>query len=426
VTTKYLAKDDSWFRLDNAAKIYPAVKGSELTSVFRVSVELKKRVKARPLLDAVAIIEDRFPFYKVRLKTGFFWYYLERYNAPIKVVPDIGMPCRAFNKDELMFRVLVKDNRISAEFSHILTDGAGAFEFLKILLKIYFDKCLIHGTSNTKSIGYENEILEENYEDAYKRYFKKIKSPTIKGLKAFHIPFNLKLKPRFDLLKVVIPLDKINNRAKAFNLSLTEYLVAVYIYSLQEVYKLQSDFNKRRSHKNIRIQVPVNLRKIFPSKTMRNFSLFVMPGIDLRLGYFTFDEIAKVVHHQMQLETDKKLINKTISRNVGGEKIPLVRAMPLFFKSVFLSGLYRSATKQYSGVVTNYGKMQLPSYISKQINFFVLIPPPPNKILKINCGAIGFENKLVLSFGNITVSKELERHFFSLLVKHGVPVKIIK
>ena len=53
---------------------------------------------------------------------------------------------------------------------------------------------------------------------------------------------------------------------------------------------------------------------------MRNFSLFVLPEIDLRLGQYTFDEIIKIVHHRMKLETDEKLINKIISRNVGSEK----------------------------------------------------------------------------------------------------------
>lgn len=417
--------DNFWLRLDNAAKIFPAVKGRELTSVFRITAELKERVKAKPLFDAIAAIEDRFPFYKVRLRAGFFWYYLEQHNVPITVEPDEERPCRAFGKDELMFRVLVKENHISAEFSHILTDGAGAFEFLKTLLLTYFGKCQIPGTTISESVGSDEELLNENYEDAYKRYFKKVKSPVIKMSKAFHVPFRLKARPKFDTLKAIIPLDAITTKAKAHEVSLTEYLTAVYIFSLQKIHNQQSAFSKNRSSKIIRIEVPVNLRKMFPSETMRNFSLYVMPGIDLRLGHYTFDEIVKTVYHQMQLETDKKLINKMISRNVGGEKIPLVRAMPLFLKSLLLSRLYRVATRHYSGVVTNFGKVRLPTHISDQINLFILIPPPPNNILKTNCGVIGFNNNLVLSFGNITVSNELERLFLTFLTGEGVPVKII-
>jgi hypothetical protein len=60
------------------------------------------------------------------------------------------------------------------------------------------------------------------------------------------------------------------------------------------------------------------------------------------------------------------------------------------------------------------------------MDYFILTAPPPNKKLKINCGIIGFNNKLVLSFGNITISKEFERKFFNFLVQQGINVKLSK
>ena len=59
-------KQQFWMRLDNAAKIYPAVQSEELTAVFRLSCVLKERVKVTPLLEAIRKIEDRFPYYKVK------------------------------------------------------------------------------------------------------------------------------------------------------------------------------------------------------------------------------------------------------------------------------------------------------------------------------------------------------------------------
>ena len=85
---------------------------------------------------------------------------------------------------------------------------------------------------------------------------------------------------------------------------------------------------------------------------MRNFSLFVMPEIDLRLGHYSFDEIIKSVFHQIQLETEEKLINKNISRNVGSEKKIYVRGIPLLLKSLILRlKFYSLGTSQYSGVI---------------------------------------------------------------------------
>ena len=416
--------DDFWLRLDNAAKIYPAVKDRELTAVFRISVELKEKVKAKPFLEAVKAIENRFPYFKVKLKPGFFWYYLEYENLPTLVKVEGDVPCRAFNNNELMYRVLVKGNRISVEFSHILTDGTGAFEFLKFLLFTYFEKCcllLLEGLAYHRG---SEPAAKEEYEDAFNRYFKKSTSPYIKVPKAFHVNFPLKPKPRFGVLIAIIPLEQIAAKAKAYQVSITEYLVAVYLYALQAIYNSLTPLAKRRSHKMVRIEVPINLRKMYSTKTMRNFTLYVMPEIDLRLGHYTFEEIIKTVYHQMQLETDKKLINKMISRNVSGEKNPFIKGVPLFLKSIILSRLFSVGTSGYSGVITNMGKVNLTPEMNKLIDRFVFVPPPPNKILKVNCGVVGFDNKLVLSFGNITTSKELEQHFFTLLTSQGISVKI--
>ena len=418
--------NDFWLRLDNAAKIYPAIKDKELTSVFRVGVELKERIKAKQFFEAIHAIEERFPYYKVKLKAGVFWYYLEPRHLPITVEPDHIIPCRAFAKDELMFRVLAKENKISVEFSHILTDATGAFEFLKTLLLAYLEKCCLQLPQELFFLRPGETPSHEEYEDAYNRYFRKIESRPVKTPKAFHLPFRLKNLPRFDVLTAIVSTDDIKKKAKEYEVSLTEYLAAVYLYSLQNIHDRLSPFKKRTSHKIIRIEVPVNLRKLFPTYTMRNFSLYVMPGIDLRLGHYSFEEIIKTVHHQMQLETDKKLISKMISRNVSGEKNPFIRAVPLFIKSFILSKLYSLATAQYSGVVTNLGNINLTPGINKWIDKFIFIPPPPNKNLKVNCAVAGFDNKLVISFGNITVSKEVERQFLTFLIAQGIPVKIVR
>jgi NRPS condensation-like uncharacterized protein len=413
-----------WLRLDNAAKIYPAIKDQELTSVFRISATLKERLKARPLLEALHAMEERFPYYKVKLKAGFFWYYLEPCNLPITLEPDQDLPCRAFAKDELMFRVLVKDNKVSVEFSHILTDGTGAFEFLKTLLVLYFKNCCQTLSSELPFLNPEENPSKEEFEDAYNRYFKKIDSPPPKIASAFHVPFLLKETSRFEVLTAIIPIAAILKKAREYKVSLTEYLAAVYLYALQKIHDQLPAFKKRTCNKILRIEVPVNLRKVYPSRTMRNFSLYVLPGIDLRLGQYSFEEIIKTVYHQMQLETDKKLIGKMISRNVSGEKNSFVRGVPLFIKSLVLAKLYAQGTSQYSGVVTNLGKIDLGPEINNQIKKFQFIPPPPNKILKVNCGVAGFGDTLVISFGNITQSKELERQFLTFLTSEGIPVKV--
>lgn len=325
-----------------------------------------------------------------------------------------------------MFRVLTGENSISVEFSHILTDASGAFEFLKSLLLLYFSYCGIPVPPSLPFIRPGETPAEEEYEDAYSRYFRKTVSPRMHMRRAFHLPFAIKRPPDLEVLKMEMPADSVLKQAKTYGVSLTEYLTAIYLFSLQEIFEALPPLRKRVSNKIFRIEVPVNLRRIYPTISMRNFSLYVLPEIDLRLGHYTFEEIVKTVYHLLRLETDKKLIAKMLSRNVGGERNPFVRPIPLFIKKFIFSTFYSFGTSRYSGVVTNLGKVDFPPEINRHIDHFIFIPPPPSKTLKVNCGIIGFDNKLVLSFANITASEEVEQQFLKFLNKEGIPVKIKK
>lgn len=405
-----------WFTLDNAAKIFPAVISDETPVVFRLTAVLKQPVKLTAFQQAVLKTEKRFPYFKVRLKEGFFWYYLEHLPGHIPLSPETKKLCRKFSKHEMLIRVLIRENRISLEFSHILTDGGGAFEFFKTLMIEYSLLCGARVPGEFPYIKPESAIQEEECEDAYKRHFKESVPPIVKRSGAFHLPFKLNSRPRFRQSTAMLSVEEIKQLARAKQVNITVYLVAVYLLVLQEFFDSLPPAAKYRHKKCLRIQVPIDLRNILPSKSLRNFSLFLMPEIDLRLGHYSFDEIIKTVYHQMQLESDEKLISKNIARNVGSEKKIYIRAIPLFIKSAVLQMKYYSlGTRQYSGVITNLGMVSLPNETAAMIDHFIAIPPPPNKLLKLNCGIIGFGENMVLSFGNITKSRLFEEKFLAFL-----------
>ena len=420
-------KDLFWTPLDNAAKIFPAVRSKEHTTITRLTVVLMERIVIGHLLKAIKKTEERFPYFKVCLKKGFFWYYLEHSDSPTLVEVDKGMPCSAFKKrDNLLFRILAYKNQISIEISHIMTDGYGVSRFLNFLLIHYFKEMGVLQPGEYNALP-DLKMDKEEFEDAYNRYFKENIPTVIHQPKAFHLPFPLQQKPRFDVLIAILSIDDLKKKASGRNVSITDYLVSLYLWVLQEIISDLKTQNVFVKNKILRIQVPINLRNIYPSKTMRNFSLFVMPEIDLRLGHYSFDEIVKIVYHKMQLETDEKLINKILSRNVGGERNLFVRGIPLLLKSLVLNMKYYSeGANQYSGVITNIGKIELPESISDRIDYFVITPPPPNRKLKVNCGVAGFKDKLVLSFGNITKSKELEKRIIRFLSDQGIKIKITR
>jgi NRPS condensation-like uncharacterized protein len=423
-------QEKGWLKLDNAAKLFPAIMSGELTAVFRITAQLKEPVRYSAIKEAVEITASRFPYFSVSLGSGMFWYYLEYNNMLPRIQTEEEIPCTAFaakRKDEPLYRILVKGNRISVEFIHILTDGGGAFEYLKSLLYTYF---ILTGNTISTSEGImlpDSQIADDETEDGYKRFFRKQTPPLPrKQSKAWHLPFKLNDKPRLKIMVAEIALDQLLKVVKKLDVSVTEYVVSVYLFSLQKLYLEEKERGKKQKRGVLRIEVPINLRKKFPSKTMRNFSLFILPEIDLRLGIYTFEEVLKNVHHQIQSGAEVKQISRMLSANVSHEKSLFIRVLPLFIKSMAIAAVYRKmGSTQCSGIMTNLGAVKLPEDMQKQIESFELIPTPPNRHVKISCAMVTFKNSIRLSFCNISGSTELEKHFLKHFMESGIHVKII-
>jgi len=419
-----------WLKLDNAAKLFPAIMSGELTSVFRITAFLKKPVKFSAIKEAVEITSKRFPYFSVSLGSGLFWYYLEYNHQFPRIQTEEKIPCTAFaakRKNEPLYRILVKENRISVEFIHILTDGGGALEYLKTLLYTYFRLTGITIQSTEGIILPESPVAEGEMEDGYNRFFRKKTPPPGKLTKAWHLPFSLDTKPRLKIIRSEIALDKLYEIARSCNVTVTEYLAAVYLFSLQKIYLEEKEKVKKQKRGVLRVEVPVNMRKKLPSITMRNFSLFVLPEIDLRLGTYSFEEILKIVNYQLQTGADIKQIGRFLSQNVGHEKSLLIRVLPLFIKSMAISAVYRRlGSNQCSGIMTNMGVIKIPEEMEHLIDSFEVVPTPPNTHVKISCAMVTFRNQLRLDFGNISRSTRFEMHFLKHLTESGIPVRVMK
>ena len=71
-----MSKQESWHKLDNAAKIFPPTTSFYDPKIFRFSVLLKEKVNPKNLELALKETIEEFPIYKSILKKGLFWYYL--------------------------------------------------------------------------------------------------------------------------------------------------------------------------------------------------------------------------------------------------------------------------------------------------------------------------------------------------------------
>ncbi|MFN3410586.1 MAG: hypothetical protein ACK4YF_00300 [Exilispira sp.] len=423
-STLYKDRHGHFYILDNAGSIMPAVSDRTYTSLFCFTCKLRENVDKEKLQLALNKTISRYKYLYCKLKKGLFWYYLEEIEDMPQIEDDVEPICTNYSIfSSPLFRVRAKEKRINVEFSHALTDGTGAIEFLKTLLYEYFN-ILGYNLPSTNIITASTPIDSEEYEDGYKKYYEKnLPKPDPLPI-AFHIPGKLLPEYNYRVIFGYCKVDNVLKIAKSKNLSLTEFLTAIYIYSLQQIYFSINEKERKKYSPYINFETPVNLRKIHPSKTMRNFSLFALTKIDCRMGMYSLDEIFELTKLQIQAEIKKKEHLKMIKRNVASEYIFALRLVPLFLKVLILrSAFYYLGDGLVSGFLSNIGQINIDPEYFRFIEHFDFIPAP-GKASKTNCSVVSFNNKLSIAFGSRIENTELERLFFSTLVSLGVEVEI--
>ncbi len=412
-----------WFKLDNAAKLYPAVSSFRWSSAFRISAELTEAVDPKRLQQAADNIMPRFPSLKVRMRSGLFWYYLEEIKAPLTVRQDAGHPCMPFRFRQdhgYLLRVFYYRNRISAEFFHSLTDGTGGLVFLKTLVveylrlagkKVHFD----HGAARP---------LDKPGDDEVKDAFLQMPLPRVRASRkeeaAYHFPATPEIPHTLRIIAASIPCAPLVSQAKALNATVTEYLVSVMLWAAYQSQEAQHP----RKKKPLRISVPVNMRAFYPSSTMRNFSTFVNPGIDPRLGAYTFEEIVQEVRAYIRYAVNPKLLSAVIATNVADEKNLLVRLVPRVIKDLVISGVFRqSGDRLVTSTLSNLGRTELPSGTERLIRRFEFQLGSPSSPL-CNCACVTTGGELRLVFSSNIRETTLPRETLCFLVERGVPVTV--
>ena len=118
---------------------------------------------------------------------------------------------------------------------------------------------------------------------------------------------------------------------------------------MQAIDRLQAEKEPRRSHrKPVKVLIPVNLRNLFPTRTLRNFASYITPEIDPRMGDFTFREICAAVHHRMGLENNPHTMQAKFAANVASERSPVLRVMPLFVKNLAMKLVFDAVGERKS------------------------------------------------------------------------------
>lgn len=425
IMAKKAKKSLRWVRLDNAAKIYPAAMRKNWSNLFRQSATLAEEVDKAVLESALAVVVKRFPTIAARLRKGAFWFYLQQVEQTPELKEEYSYPLVFMDKNEMKtcaLRVIAYKNRIAVEYFHSLTDGTGALVFLKNLVAEYLEQK--YGISIPFTDGILNRSLppsEEELEDNFPKYAGKV-SASRKDTNAWRMGGTRKEDGSLALTCFRIPVEPAKACAHAYGSTLTVFFGAVIMKALLELQSEQTPNSQKQ--KRIKVLFPVNLRTLFPSNTLRNFSLYTVPELDPRLGEYTLEEICKIIYHKLGTEATAKHMASVIATNVNDEKNPFVRLIPLPLKNAVMKAVYDAVGEKKSCLsFSNLGVVRVPEIMKKYITRFDFVLGAQASA-PYNCGMLSYEGTLYISFIRNVAEAGLERRFFAILRELGIPVTV--
>jgi NRPS condensation-like uncharacterized protein len=192
--------------------------------------------------------------------------------------------------------------------------------------------------------------------------------------------------------------------------------------ALQNMQEEKVPSQKRR--KPIKVFIPVNLRGIFESKSLRNFVLYTVPEITPRLGRYEFAEICETVKHQMALEVTQKNMSAKIATNTACEKIWAFKLMPLFLKNIAMKAVFNSVGERKSCLAfSNLGAVKLPEVMKQYIERMDFILGV-QATAPYDCAMLSYGDTLYINFIRNIRESELEYHFYRVLQDFGFPVTV--
>jgi len=187
--------DAKWWRLDNAALLFPAVTSKKVTNVFRLAANLKEPVDKDALQRASDKIFERLPALNVGLRNGLFWSYFEELPYMPQVKEERSYPMQQFkkNRKKHLLRIMYYKNKIILEIFHSIADGVGASKILTYLLIAYFMELGIKTISTDFDLN--DFQKEEEIEDSFSKYadlktFEKRDSEKAYQIKGSPLPYD--------------------------------------------------------------------------------------------------------------------------------------------------------------------------------------------------------------------------------------------
>lgn len=414
----------NWYRLDTAALIFPAIARRDWCNVFRVSATLNEEIDPDILQQAVNDLRKRFPSFYTCLRQGVFWYYLQETEQGVEVRPDYAYPLAFMGQREMKqncMRVLYYKNRIAVEFFHVLTDGKGGSIFVSNLTARYLE--LRYGIR----IPHEGLIcdLDEppdpaELEDSFLKNAAEVAAGRAEE-QSYRLHGTKEESGFKHLTTGIVDTQALIDAAHRYDVSVTAFMAGVMAESIIAIQNTE----RPRTHQHaVKITIPVDLRRLYGSRTLRNFSLVLNIGADPRYGDYTLEELCSTIYHQLRAYATSQNMAGMIAANVQPQQIVALRLAPRFLKNIVMNGVYRRSGENGGSLnISNITGVSLPGEMAPYVRRMEFIIGPQRSYPN-NCSVLSYGGKTYINMIRNIRESELERRFFSRLVELGIAVDI--
>lgn len=412
----YSRNPDFWLPLDEVGKSYTQFLDRYNMAVFREAFYLKERIRPEILQMALNFTIKRFPYFAMSVKKGFFWHYLDSIRRRFAVEKEGPLPVQRIPlavSGSKTFRVLFYENRLSVEFFHCMTDGTGAKEFLKSLTLTYLrllDKkiapsdLVIESNSLVDDEEFENEFLKVKRVNTPSGYVNK---------KALQLSGPLSRRKPCRTLHFRMNTDALKAVAKKYEVGLTAYVATALFFACKGA---TDSLNGE-----ISITLPVNMRKCYPSKTLRNFSLYTSlrtPINEIR----DFGKVCKDVYGKLKSQTNAEVMLEMAGATAG--IMSNIRYLPLPLKVFGTKTLYSIfGDNIFTVPFSNLGICELPEDMAKEIvgMDFVLGTSFFNRA---QTSAVTVNGVTCLSISKYTSDPSFEERLYDIFKNDGLEITV--
>lgn len=404
----------SQYAIDNASILYLSLMRKDHTNTYRFTMTMKEDVCPETLQMAVDRIYRRFPTVIAGFYPGFFHYLQVPAKTPPQVQKDPGCLV-TMTREEISscaYRVYYAGKTVSIEAFHALTDGYGAIASFTTLMAEYLRlKCGIHIPVSNTLVDIDQAPMLNELEDSYLNY-ENGKPLHLPSRYAYQLPGGCGVRDAVRISSVCVPTAQILETAHRYGVSITTLISSVMASSVMEV---QQRHTSSAGTRPVRIMVPVDLRRMFPSRTLRNFILYALPTMEPQDRHKPISELLGSFSRQMRTQTEPGKLSSIMSYNVKAQRSWYFQIIPLAIKCAAMRLAYRFFGESNSSVtVTNLGNVSLPDEMTDHVTHMEVILTPRVRS-PYNCAILSYNGMLSINISRFPQETELEEIFFQKL-----------